>query len=68
VSKNHNINEHAQKRDSASQAKKSYQPPSVLSRERLESAANVCTGFGLKSDPGAPAPGGGTCGQAGLNS
>ena len=45
---------------------KPYQPPRILSRETLESAANVCTGFGMKGQPGQPAPGGGLCGQSGL--
>ena len=45
-----------------------YEPPRVLSRERLESAANVCTGYGMKQDPGLPGPSGGLCGQAGLSS
>jgi hypothetical protein len=49
-------------------AAKPYEPPAILSRERLESAANICTGFGLKTQPGAPAPGGGLCGQAGTHS
>ena len=47
-------------------ALKPYQPPRILSRETLESAANVCTGFGMKAQPGQPAPGGGLCGQSGL--
>ena len=45
-----------------------YEPPAILSRERLESAANVCTGFGLKTSSGMPSPGGGECGQVGLQS
>lgn len=47
---------------------RAYEPPRVLSRERLESAANVCTGFGMKEQPGATSPFGGLCGQAGLQS
>lgn len=39
-----------------------YQPPRILSRERLESAANVCTGFGAKTEVGLEGPYGGTCG------
>ena len=45
-----------------------YEPPAILSRERLESAANVCSGAGQKDQPDAPSPGGGLCGQAGLQS
>lgn len=50
------------------QPAKPYQPPAIVSRERLESAANVCSGFGQKSQAGAPSPGGGDCGQRGLQS
>ncbi len=48
-------------------ALKPYQPPRILSRETLESAAAVCTGFGMKNQPGQPSPGiPGICGQSGL--
>lgn len=33
-----------------------YSAPSILSRERLESAANVCSGYGTKSNQGQPNP------------
>ena len=54
--------------DSGVQSQKPYEAPRVISRERLESAANVCTGFGQKAQPDAPSPGGGVCGQSGLQS
>ena len=63
-----NIDGNSKISNSELQPAKSYQPPAIVSRERLESAANVCTGFGMKDVGGAPAPGGGMCGQSGLNS
>jgi hypothetical protein len=46
--------------------RKPYQPPRILSRERLESAANVCIGFGMKAQPQAPSPWGSECGAVSL--
>jgi len=66
--KKENTDNFSSKHESGAASGRPYQAPAILSRERLESAANVCTGFGLKTQPGAPAPGGGLCGQAGTNS
>lgn len=48
--------------------RKPYAAPRITSRETLESAANVCTGFGAKAQQGAPSPGGGSCGQTQIGS
>lgn len=38
-------------------SRKLYQPPRILSRERLESAADVCNGEGLKEHATITVPG-----------
>ena len=63
-----NIDSNSKISNSELQPAKSYQPPAIVSRERLESAANVCTGSGMKDQPGAPDGSGGLCGQAGVRS
>ena len=63
------IGEHSENHDSDSKPLRPYQSPAILSRERLESAANVCSGYGLKTQPTIEiAPGGGVCGQTGTHS
>lgn len=47
---------------------KPYQPPRILSREHLESAADVCLGAGLKAQPTDPDGEGGLCGSLGIQS
>lgn len=42
-----------------------YRPPGIVSRERLESVAVVCSGPNAKSELGAPSPQGGICGEGG---
>jgi hypothetical protein len=59
--------DNATKHGAETQLMRPYQPPAILSRERLESAANVCTGFGLKNID-EPSPYGGACGQLGIQS
>ena len=61
--------EHSENYDPDSKPLRPYQSPAILSRERLESAANVCSGYGLKTQPGLPSGDGiSLCGQTGTHS
>ena len=62
------IGNHSEDSNAGNQTLRSYQPPAILSRERLESAANVCSGTGFKSTLGEPNGFPLECGTIGLNS